>query len=104
MQIGLSEDEIKLIAGEVSKQLAPLIVEEIKRSNGVKHLMSIPEFIEYVDISRAKCSQLINQAGFYPVTRELGRPKIVMPLFFQWLEENADRRKEFSTKHVFKAM
>lgn len=91
-ELTFSKDEVKMIVDELVKQLIPEIRKEIELVNQLPPLLTRKQFMDLVEISSTKCNELFNRADF-PVTRELGHPRVVTAKFFEWLEEDLKNRK-----------
>lgn len=85
--INFTEEEISMIAKEVSKQLLPEILKEIKKERTLPSLMTRTQFMEFTGISGTKCNELFNREDF-PVTRELGHPRVKTDTFLKWLDDS----------------
>ncbi|MBT2601444.1 MULTISPECIES: hypothetical protein [unclassified Oceanobacillus] len=85
--INFTEEEISMIAKEVSKQLLPEILKELKKEQTLPSLMTRKQFMEFAGISNTKCNELFNREDF-PVTRELGHPKVKTDTFLKWLDDS----------------
>ena|SRR5690625_3481885 len=90
--ITFTQEEVQTIVGELTKQLIPEIRKEIELVNQLPPLLTRKQFMELADISSGKCNELFNRADF-PVTRELGHPRVVTAKLFEWLEEDLDNRR-----------
>lgn len=64
-------------------------VADARKKYEVKPLMTRRQFMEFANISEAKCAQLFNRQDF-PVNREFGHPRVPRELLFEWIERNTD--------------
>ncbi|MFD1066647.1 hypothetical protein [Oceanobacillus locisalsi] len=83
-----TDEEIQAIAKEVTKQLLPILTEHFNKDS-LPPLMTRKQFMEFLNIGGTKCNELFNQDGF-PVTRELGHPRVITEKFFEWINESAE--------------
>ncbi|WP_096201925.1 hypothetical protein [Bacillus sp. FJAT-45350] len=94
-----TEDEVKMIVSEITKQLFPLLLHELQEKQ-LPPLMTRQQFMELVDIGPTKCNELFNRADF-PVIRELGHPRVPTKKFFEWVNKNTDG---ISLKHPYRVI
>ncbi len=97
-----SQEEIQTFANEIKKQLMPTLIEELKES-GLPPLLTRKEFMDLTGVGPTKCNELFNRFDF-PVTRELGHPKVPTKLFFDWLYESTQNSHEVSMKYPYNAI
>ena|SRR5690625_3887659 len=90
--ITFTEEEVQTIVSELTKQLIPELRKEIELVNQLPPLLTRRQFMELADIGSTKCNELFNRADF-PVTRELGDPRVVTAKLFEWLEADIENRK-----------
>ena len=64
-------------------------VADARKKYEVKPLMTRRQFMEFANISEAKCAQLFNRQDF-PVNREFGHPRVPADLLFEWIRMNTD--------------
>lgn len=103
LEVKVRDEFVQSLANEIKEQLVPVLLQELQE-NQLPPLLSRKEFMELVGISDTKCNEIFNRQDFYPVTRELGHPKVVTKLFFEWLNEKAGRSEEFDFKYPFKVI
>lgn len=101
--ITFSDEFKRELASEIKEQLVPVLLQEFKQ-NQLPHLLSRQEFMELAGIGDTKCNELFHRSDFYPLTRELGNPKVVTHLFFEWLNEKAGRIEEVNLATPFKVI
>lgn len=104
--LSFSQDEMKTIVSEITKQLIPVLTEKLKQSdkqNDLPPLLTRRQFMELVDISHTKCNELFNRDDF-PVVRELGHPRVPTKLFFEWVEKSATNHAEINLQYPYKAI
>src|SRR5699024_2249001 len=83
-----TDDEIQGLVTEIKNQLLPALLHELHERQ-LPPLLTRKEFMELADISASKCNELFNRADF-PVTRELGHPRVVTKDFFDWLSNTTN--------------
>lgn len=93
MHITLSQEDVALIAAELTKQVVPAVIKELEKRPTLPPLLTRTEFMELVGISATKCAELFNRRDF-PVNREFGHPRVPTELLFQWVEQNTDWVRE----------
>lgn len=86
-----SQEEIQRIAGEIKKQLIPVLLQELHEKQ-IPPILTRTQFKELVGIGDTKCNELFNRADF-PVNRELGHPRVVTKKFFEWMDETTDQHE-----------
>ncbi|GGB41396.1 hypothetical protein F3157_07945 [Virgibacillus dakarensis] len=89
--ITFGDDEIQSLVTEIKNQLIPVLIQELHQKE-LPPLLTRKQFMELVDISANKCNELFHRSDF-PVTRELGHPRVITKDFFNWLSatnQNAD--------------
>jgi hypothetical protein len=96
-----TEEEINHFVTEIKNQLVPVLLQELQ-SKQLPPILTRKQFMELVDISASKCNELFNRADF-PVTRELGHPRVVTKDFFEWLS-NSTNRAEIDLKYPYQAI
>lgn len=89
--ISFSEQELSIFAAELKKQLIPEIRNEIEMINKLPPLLTRKQFMEVANIKDKKCNELFNRPDF-PVTRELGHPRVVTSKLFEWIEQDIENR------------
>ncbi|CDQ41473.1 hypothetical protein [Virgibacillus salexigens] len=96
-----SDEEVQSFVSEIKKQLVPVLLQELEQKQ-LPPLLTRKQFMEIVDIGPTKCNELFNREDF-PVNRELGHPRVVTKLFFDWVNEttNAD---EVGLKYPYKVI
>lgn len=87
-----TEEELQTMMNELAKQLMPAIKKEMQLISQLPPVLTRKQFMELVDISHTKANELFNRADF-PVTRQLGNPRVVTKQFFEWLDEDIENRK-----------
>lgn len=83
-----TEEEIQTFVREIKRQLIPELIQEMKQKQ-LPPLLTRKQFMELADISSTKCNELFNRQGF-PVTRELGNPRVITSQFFDWLASTSN--------------
>lgn len=83
-----TDDEINHLVTEIKNQLVPVLIQELQ-SKQIPPLLTRKQFMELVDIGPTKCNELFNRQDF-PVTRELGHPRVVTQDFFEWLSDSTN--------------
>lgn len=91
LQVTLDTDQLQQMINEAVDKA----VERHALKEQLPPILTKTQFQELMGISHAKASELINRANF-PVTRELGHPKINTAKLLQWLDEHT----EWSPKDV----
>ncbi len=86
--LSFTDEEISNLVTEIKNQLIPVLLEELKNKN-LPPILTRVEFMELVGISASKCNELFNRQDF-PVTRELGHPRVVTKDFFEWLSNSTN--------------
>ncbi|WP_163538272.1 hypothetical protein [Gracilibacillus sp. YIM 98692] len=89
--IQFEQTEIQLMVSELKKQLIPEIRKELEMIDKLPPLMTRKQFMEVANIKDKKCNELFNRSDF-PVTRELGHPRVVTAKLFEWLEKDIENR------------
>lgn len=87
--ISFSEEEIQTLVTEIKNQLVPVLLHEL-HSKQLPPLLTRKEFMELTQISASKCNELFHREDF-PVTRELGHPRVVTKDFLEWLSDSTNR-------------
>ena len=92
MQLTLEELKAKLLEEEL-KDMFRQAYEQGVRDARVKYelplLMTRRQFMEFANISEAKCAQLFNRQDF-PVNREFGHPRVPTQQLFDWIDRHTD--------------
>lgn len=83
-----TDEEIQAIAKEVTKQLLPILSDHFNKDS-LPPLMTRKQFMEMTGIGGSKLNELFNREGF-PVTRELGYPRVITEKFFEWINESVE--------------
>jgi predicted DNA-binding transcriptional regulator AlpA len=83
-----TDEEIQSFVQEIKNQLLPALLHELHEKQ-LPPLLTRKQFMELTDISASKCNELFNRADF-PVTRELGHPRVVTKDFFDWLSNTTN--------------
>ncbi|MEN2765798.1 hypothetical protein [Ornithinibacillus xuwenensis] len=96
-----SQEEIQNLANEIKKQVVPVLLQELQQKH-LPPLLTRKQFMELVDIGPTKCNELFNRSDF-PVTRELGHPRVITKDFFEWLSWSANSA-EISMRFPYKAI
>lgn|SRR5690554_4219901 len=99
--ITFSKEEIDSLVNEIKNQLVPVLVQELQ-SKQLPPILDRKQFMELVGISSTKCNELFNRSDF-PVTRELGHPRVITKDFFEWLSESTNRA-EINVNYPYKAI
>ena len=86
-----SKEEIHSIADEIKKQLLPVLLQELQEKQ-LPPILTRKEFMELAGIGVTKCNELFNRADF-PVSRELGHPRVPTKRFFEWLNETTNQQE-----------
>jgi hypothetical protein len=97
-----TEEEIKAIATEIRNQVVPVILREVHEKQ-LPPLMTRKQFMELVDIGPTKCNELFNRADF-PVTRELGHPRVPTKEFLEWVSQNTNRAEEVNLSYPYRVI
>lgn len=97
-----SSEEIQTFANEIKKQLVPILIEELKESE-LPPLLTRKQFMDITGVGPTKCNELFNRDDF-PVTRELGHPKVPTRMFFDWLYSSAQNTQEVRMKYPYSAI
>ncbi|MUV38534.1 hypothetical protein JNUCC1_02388 [Lentibacillus sp. JNUCC-1] len=97
-----SSEEIQTFVNEIKKQLVPILVEELKESE-LPPLLTRKQFMDITGVGPTKCNELFNR-GDFPVTRELGHPKVPTKMFFDWLYASAQNVQEVRMKYPYSAI
>lgn len=97
-----SKEEINTFVSEIKKQLIPVLLQEMQGKQ-LPPLLTRKQFMEVADISDAKCNQLFHRSDF-PVTRELGHPRVPTKLFFEWLHKSCMNEMEVPMKRNYKVI
>lgn len=84
-----NEEEIQALVTEIKNQLVPALLHELHEKQ-LPPLLTRKQFMELCDISASKCNELFNRADF-PVTRELGHPRVITKEFFEWLSNSTNK-------------
>jgi len=95
-----TDEEIQAFVTEIKKQLIPVLVQELQEKQ-LPPLLTRKQFMELADVSAAKCNELFHRSDF-PVTRELGHPRVPTKLFFNWINESVRNTSEVPLKHPYK--
>lgn len=92
MQIMLDELKAKLLEEELKdmfRQAYEQGVSDARTKYGLPQLLTRRQFMEFANISEAKCAQLFNRQDF-PVNREFGHPRVPTKLLFDWIENHTE--------------
>lgn len=95
-----TDEEIQLFVNEIKKQLVPALLHELEEKK-LPPLLTRKQFMEIVDIGPTKCNELFNREDF-PVNRELGHPRVVTKLFFDWVNATTSRVDEVQLKYPYR--
>lgn len=98
-----STEEIEQIGSVVAKNLSPLIRTMIQEINELPPLLTREQFMEYCNIGSTKANELFNRADF-PVTRQLGHPRVYTKKLFEWIEEDIENRRELNINYPYKVI
>lgn len=78
------------------EQLQQVINEAIARAfekhivpQSLPPILSKAQLMELLDIGKTKAAELLNREDF-PVTRELGHPKVLTHLLIRWMEQHTE--------------
>lgn len=92
MQVTLDE----FLAKHVEKKMEDMIqraykkgVDDARMKYELPPLMTRRQFMEFANISEAKCAQLFNRQDF-PVNRDFGHPRVPTHLLFEWINGNTE--------------
>lgn len=96
-----TEEEVQNIASEIKKQLVPILLQELQQKQ-LPPILNRKQFMELAGIGDTKCNELFNRQGF-PVTRELGHPRVITSEFFEWLKHSTNAN-EINYNYPYKAM
>lgn len=83
-----TDEEIQTLVMEIKNQLLPTLLHELHEKQ-LPPLLTRKQFMDLVDIGPTKCNELFNRADF-PVTRELGHPRVITKDFFDWLSNTTN--------------
>lgn len=97
-----TEEEVQSFVNEIKRQLVPVLLQELQEKQ-LPPLMTRTQFMELADIGPTKCNELFNREDF-PVTRELGHPKVYTKKFFEWLDHNTGNAEEVPLRHPYKVV
>lgn len=86
--LSFSESEISNLVTEIKNQLVPVLLQELEQKQ-LPPILTRKQFMELVDISASKCNELFNRQDF-PVTRELGHPRVVTKDFLEWISDSTN--------------
>lgn len=92
MQVTLDELKAKLLEEELKamfRQAYEQGVNDARMKYELPQLLTRKQFMEFANISEAKCAQLFNRQDF-PVNREFGHPRVPTKLLFEWIDRNTD--------------
>lgn len=94
--------QVTLDADQLQKMINEAVDKAVERHALKEQLpptLTKTQFQELMGISHSKASELINRSDF-PVTRELGHPRINTAKLLEWLDENTQwsPQKNKSTK------
>lgn len=96
-----SNEEISQLVTEIKNQLVPVLIQELQTKQ-LPPLLTRKQFMDLVDIGSSKCNELFNRDDF-PVTRELGHPRVITKDFFEWLSDSTNRA-EIDSTYPYKAI
>lgn len=96
-----SKEEINSLVTEIKNQLIPALVQEL-HTKELPPLLTRKQFMDLVDIGPTKCNELFNRNDF-PVTRELGHPRVITKDFFEWLSKTTNQA-EIGFEYPYKAI
>ncbi|QAS52838.1 DNA-binding protein [Halobacillus litoralis] len=85
LKVTLDTDQLQQMINDAVDQA----IERHALKEKLPPVLTKTEFQELMGISHAKASQLINSANF-PVTRDMGHPKINTAQLLLWLDEHTD--------------
>lgn len=92
MQVTLDE----FIAQHLESKLSDMFqkayeqgIEDARKKYELPQLMTRRQFMEFANISEAKCAQLFNRQDF-PVNRDFGHPRVPTHLLFEWIDMNTE--------------
>ena len=98
----MSEEEVykealrSVLQKEFRENLRSLMLEEFQemfkeftKLQELPLLLTRRQFMEFANISEAKCAQLFNRQDF-PINREFGHPRVPTKLLFDWIYMNTD--------------
>jgi hypothetical protein len=97
--ITFTDEEISNLVTEIKNQLVPVLLQELKEKQ-LPPLLTRKQFMELADIGSSKCNELFNRDNF-PVTRELGHPRVVTKDFIEWLS-NSTNAAEINRDYPYK--
>lgn len=93
------DDEIQNLVTQIKDQLVPILIQELHQKE-LPPLLDRKQFMDLVDISASKCNELFHRADF-PVTRELGHPRVITKDFFEWLSATNQNTDEIKLRKAF---
>ena|SRR5690625_615274 len=102
LKVEFSEEFIQSLTNKIKNQLVPVLVQELKQQE-LPPLLTRKQFMELVGISPGKCNELFHRKDF-PVTRQLGHPRVPTKKFFEWLNEDIDNRKDLGLNYPYQAI
>ncbi|MBD8026457.1 hypothetical protein H9636_07265 [Ureibacillus sp. Re31] len=89
MEILFSKEEKQALIKELANELAPVLVDLIKKQSTMPALLTRKEFMEFVGVGETKCAELFKRHDF-PVTYEFGHPRVPTSLLLEWINANTD--------------
>lgn len=92
MQITLDALKAKLLEEELKdmfRQAYDQGVNDARMKYELPLLLTRRQFMEFANISGAKCAELFNRQDF-PVNREFGHPRVPTKLLFEWIEGHTE--------------
>ena len=90
-EIKLTNEELEQIAMITAETVAGALLDRIEKIDKLPPLLTRKQFMEVANIKDKKCNELFNRPDF-PVTRELGHPRVVTSKLFEWIEQDIENR------------
>jgi hypothetical protein len=84
-KLELDEQLLKKVVSEA----VSAALEQTKPTSSLPPVLTRTQLMELLDIKSTKAAELFNRQDF-PVTRELGHPRVLTHLLIQWLEDHTD--------------
>jgi hypothetical protein len=81
---------INLLADKIADRAYEKLTERLSIYSDWPPVLSKSDLESYCGIKNNKASELLNDPQHFPVTRELGRPKVAKHLLILWIEQNTE--------------
>ena len=99
-EMKLSQEELQSIATMTAEIVADTITKRMETIDKLPPLLTRKQFMQLADIKDRKCNELFHRSDF-PVTRELGHPRVITKKLFEWLDKDIENRAHVNLPYPY---